>query len=637
MLDFDIKHLDSGGKNSIISKVINLDKGLDLIILISSKDKWFGDLILNKILDSIIDNIDPKNLYKDFSHALENINGFLDTWRTGGEKIKWLSVVVWVLAKNNLVFSTVGSPSCYFINSQQEVVEITEREESRKEFGFISSWDVKYGEIVSFSNLRLLDYLSFDDFKDGLLHNDMRSFNKNISNILKEEAVKKNVWIVSLKNNDEVFEKKENEVMSSLINNSMNFFDNQFTKRLLAIFMIGKEKLMKESKSIRNMAFLAGIIIAFILLYGIVSGVIKATSNTNDVEVSKESLIKAKEYIRLASENINNPDIFSLNVKQAEDIVYEIQDKKLFLNDISKILDDIWVIKKQFNGIETFEKTAENLVYGDLVSDDTVKILKTVNKLYVLNKRSIIGPITAGDNAAEHIFENLGADDEFIDGTSQNDSLILMTASGKVVNFAKNNYFSYSDVAGQDTWDDSPIIDSFLTNIYLLNKEENQIIRHKKLSAGYGEGQWYLKDDDAETIWGILSVAIDGWIYILKKDLSMVKLFRSPTYRLESLVLNNLPKNYDIEEGKQDTTQIKARNNLNYVYMFLNDKILIFKPNTNRYQDTKSLDFIGQIEGRDFVIKDFYVNNDGNLMILWDDGVYKMNFEVSDGRLIVRS
>ena len=637
MLDFDIKHLDSNGKNSIISKVINLDKSLDLIILISSKDKWLWDLILNKTLDSIIDNVDPKNIYKDFSHSLENINGFLDTWRTPWSKIKGLNMVVWILSNTNLVFSTVGSPSCYFINSEQEVVEITEREESRKEFGFISSWDVKYGEVISFSNIRLLDYLSFDDFKDGLLHDDMKSFNKNISNILKEEAVKKNVWIISLKNNDELFEKKENEMVSSLINNSLTFFDNQFTKRLLAIFMIWKERLLKESKSIRNLVFLAGILVAFVLLYGIVSGVIRATSNTNNIEASKEDLIKAKEYIRLASENVNNPDIFSLNVKQAEDIVNAIQEKNLFLNDVGKILDDIWVIKKQFNGIETFEKSSENLVYGGLVSDDTVKILKTVNKLYVLNKRGIIGPITAGDTAQEHIFENLWAEDYFIDGTSENDNLVLMTASWKVVNFAKNNFFSYLDVTGQDKWDESPIIDSYLTNIYLLNKEENQIIRHKKSGNGYAEWSDYLKDEDSETIGGILSLAIDGGIYILKDDLSVVKLFRSPTYRLESLLLNNLPKNYDIDEGKRDIVQIKARNNLNYVYMYLNHKILIFKPNTNRYQDTKSLDFIGQIEGRDFVIKDFYVNNDGDLMILWDDGVYKMNFEVSDWRLIVRS
>ncbi len=637
MLDFDIKHLDSNGKNWVISKLINLDESLDLIVLISSKDKWLWELILNKILDTIIDNVDRKNIYKDFSHALENINGFLDTWRTGWDKIKGLNMVVGILSKNNLIFSTVGSPSCYFINSDREVVEITEREETRKEFGFISSGDMKYGEVITFSNIRLLDYLSFDDFKDGLLHNDMKSFNKNLLNILKEETVKKNVGIISLKNNDEVEEKVENEMLSSLIDSSIGFFDNHFTKRMIALYMIIKENLTNKSKNIRNGVFLLGILVAFILLYGIVSGVIRATSSTNDIEASKENLIKAKEYIRLASENINNPDIFTLNVKQAEDIVYEIQDKKLFLNDVGKILDDIWVIKKQFNGIETFEKSPENLVYWDLSEDDTVKILKTANKLYVLGKKSITGPITAWDTPQEYIFENLAADDEFIDGTAENDNLVLMTRSWKVVNFAKNNFFSYLDVSGQDRWDESPIVDSFLTNIYLLNKEGNQVIRHKKSGNGYAEWSDYLKAEDADTIGWILDIAIDGGIYILKKDLSVVKLFRSPTYRLESLILNNLPKNYDIDEWKEDIIQIKARNNLNYVYIFLNNKILIFKPNTNRYQDTKSLDFIGQIEGRDFVIKDFYVNNDGDLMILWDDGVYKMKFEVSDGRLIVRS
>ena len=637
MLDFDIKHLDSNGKNGVISKLINLDERFDLIVLISSKDKWLWELILNKILDTIIDNIDQKNLYKDFSHALENINGFLDTWRTGWDKIKWLNMVVGILSRNNLIFSTVGSPSCYFINSDREVVEITEREETRKEFGFISSGDMKYGEVIAFSNIRLLDYLSFDDFKDGMLHNDMKSFNKNILNILKEEAIKKNVSIISLKNNDEGVEKKENEMMSSLMDWWLKFFDNHFTKRMLALYMLIKENLTNKSKNIRNGVFLLGILIAFFLLYGIVSWVIRATSNTNNIEASKEDLIKAKEYIRLASENINNPDIFTLNVKQAEDIVYEIQEKKLFLNDVGKIFDDIWVIKKQFNGIETFEKSPENLVYGDLDSEDTVKILKTINKLYILGKRSVIGPITAWDNPQEYIFENLAVDDEFIDGTAENDNLVLMTKSWKVVNFAKNNFFSYLDVSGQDRWDKSPIVDSFLNNIYLLNQEQNQIIRHKKSGNAYAEGSDYLKAEDADTIGGILDVAIDGGIYILKKDLSVVKLFRSPTYRLESLILNNLPKNYDIEEWKQSLTQIKARNNLNYVYIFLNNKILIFKPNTNRYQDTKSLDFIGQIEGRDFVIKDFYVDNDGDLMILGDDGVYRMKFEVSDGRLIVRS
>jgi len=176
-------------------------------------------------------------------------------------------MVVGILSKNNLIFSTVGSPSCYFINSDREVVEITEREETRKEFGFISSGDMKYGEVITFSNIRLLDYLSFDDFKDGMLHSDMKSFNKNILNILKEEAIKKNIGIISLKNNDEVEEKKENEMMTSLMDSSLRFFDNQFTKRVLALYMIIKENITNKSKNIRNGIFLLGILVAFILLY----------------------------------------------------------------------------------------------------------------------------------------------------------------------------------------------------------------------------------------------------------------------------------------------------------------------------------------------------------------------------------
>jgi hypothetical protein len=39
-------------------------------------------------MDSIIDRIHPKNVYKDFSSSLENINSFLSTWQKGGDKVK---------------------------------------------------------------------------------------------------------------------------------------------------------------------------------------------------------------------------------------------------------------------------------------------------------------------------------------------------------------------------------------------------------------------------------------------------------------------------------------------------------------------------------------------------------------------
>jgi hypothetical protein len=102
----------------------------------------------------------------------------------------------------------------------------------------------------------------------------------------------------------------------------------------------------------------------------------------------------------------------------------------------------------------------------------------------------------------------------------------------------------------------------------------------------------------------------------LKLDGSIVKLFRSPEYRLESLLINNLPKNYDFQNLDGDNLpSLRARANLQYVYMLLDNRILIFSPNTSNYRDVKSLNYIGQIEGKDIIIQDFYVDNDGDIIV----------------------
>ena len=56
---------------------VNLDIDLDCVILLSSKDEKLSELLYHKIVDAIIDRVHPKNVYKDFSSALENINNLL--------------------------------------------------------------------------------------------------------------------------------------------------------------------------------------------------------------------------------------------------------------------------------------------------------------------------------------------------------------------------------------------------------------------------------------------------------------------------------------------------------------------------------------------------------------------------------
>jgi hypothetical protein len=147
----------------------------------------------------------------------------------------------------------------------------------------------------------------------------------------------------------------------------------------------------------------------------------------------------------------------------------------------------------------------------------------------------------------------------------------------------------------------------------------------------------YLSDADATSIWKIFSIAIDGWIYILKADGTVVKLFREPEYRLESIILNKLPKNYDFSDvsSSEFAPSIRARADLKYVYMLFKNKILIFKPSSDRYQDVKSLAYLGQVEWKDTSIEDFYVDNDGEVFIAWKLWVYKVEFSVVENKIVL--
>jgi hypothetical protein len=212
--------------------------------------------------------------------------------------------------------------------------------------------------------------------------------------------------------------------------------------------------------------------------------------------------------------------------------------------------------------------------------------------------------------------------------------MYLLTSLSKVVKFTKNWYFSYIDVTWQSKWEKSKEIDSYGQNIYLVWQQDNQIYKHPVFWNEFKAWSKYLNDGDLTQIWEILSIAIDWGVYILKKDLSIIKFFSKP-YRLEKIVINKLPENYKVE-SKGSIIDLKSRADLNYVYLLMNNKIWIFKTNSNDYKSTKSLTYIWQIEWAKEEIKDFYINHDGEIELLNNKWIYKINFEISDDKLLIR-
>ncbi len=611
----------------------HLDEYLDVVILVSAKDEKLANLLYNKIIDTVIDGIHPKNVYKDFSNVLENINGFLASWKTG-DTVKWLHAIIGVYDKKTFLFSTIGKASCYLYNTHQDLIEATDKNDTPKDFWFISSGDVADGESIIMSNTRLLDILSKDDIKDGFWFDDIRKAGKNMEHILLREHSGKNIWVMTLQQELDTLEEKN--TLDTLSYYFYKTFDNRFTKEFLSYIYHLRDTVFHQSQHAKKIFFGAGVLISSILLFWIVSGVFYFAGNTKDTQTAQNELLQAQTYIMQAGENLSNPDMFTLNMEQADEIITSLESQQLFLNDVAKLKDDASVLEKQFNGISPYEATGQNTLYTFPESQNVVKVVSVGNKVYIVHESSITWPILQWENPETYEFEEMAENDSFIDAATSDTNIVLITQEGKVVNFAKNNFYNYVDVIDQPTWEHSKIIDSYNTSLYLLSDGANQIFRHKKNGVRYDSGVPYLRDEDASSIGEILSIAIDGGIYILKSDGSLVKLFRSPEYRLESILLNTLPQNYDFTKIEGKTPSIRARANLKYVYMLIDNKIYVFNPNSHRYQDVKSITYLGQIEGKNMVIEDMYVDTDGEIIAAGKQWVYKIIFEIIDDKVVLK-
>jgi hypothetical protein len=77
----------------------------------------------------------------------------------------------------------------------------------------------------------------------------------------------------------------------------------------------------------------------------------------------------------------------------------------------------------------------------------------------------------------------------------------------------------------------------------------------------------------------------------MKDNLMVQKFFASPKYEMVNIVMNNLPKNYILGDTNSKV-ELKARSDLNYIYILLNNKIFVLEPNSRNYRDVTSLTYI---------------------------------------------
>lgn len=638
MLNIEIKKSNlpiTKEKNFTTSKKIVLDIGLEVVFQINFPQKNILNVIDNLIIDLVLSkNQKETDSYNSFSILLETLNREIKKLNKT-YSLQNLNIFIWIIQQETFHFSILWNYSIYLIKNNK-ILNIADWMQGKNlEFSYISSWNIWPSDNIYISNVKILDYITKDDiFEISKLKDDHEKINI-IERLFIEENINEQYEIILLSNKLLVQEWENiqninlNEIKEKLLSIKDKIVENEYVWKVMQYI---KSKIDLQNKHIQTLFFILWLFCSALLLYAIISSIISSKISSSVPEEYKNMLIEANNIIKNANKDLWNQDVFYNNIKKAEDLIFQVRDKRVFLSDVKKLLDEISILKKQINGIETFVLSSSNTV---IQFQDKNMYLNSVfelnKKYYFVWKNQIIWPYVKWEQIRSYPYPDW--EEAISSDISSEWYIYILTKTYRVLQFYKQE-FKYVNLEWQKTWEDASIIKTFNSNIYLLNSDWNQILKHKPWVNWFSSKISIIDNADIKNL-NIIDFALDWWFYVLKKDLSIDKFFTVPAYSKRSILLNKLPKNYDIESDQ--SPKIFIWQNLNYIYILLNNRIWIFEADSKNFKDVKSLKYIWQLESQQWKVNTIYIPKDGTIFVWTDDWVYSINFEVSDWKIIIRN
>ncbi len=338
-----------------------------------------------------------------------------------------------------------------------------------------------------------------------------------------------------------------------------------------------------KNEKFRAAAFGAGIVVCAFLLYVTISAIFQQKTDLAVPEEYKNRLIEAQVILDKAGKDLANKEVFKANLKKAEDLIFEVRGKNVYMNDVKRLLDSISILKKQMNGIESFDPKSHEADY--IFSDKKfgpVGVFEIQKKYYFVGKTSLAGPFVKG--AETKVFPYPDGEEAVSSDASAEGVIYVLTKTNRVLKFYKGE-FSYVNVDGQKSWEAGRAIKTFNGNLYVLSNDGTQIYKHKPSVNGFSSKSSVLVGDRAKKP-KVLDFGLDGGFYVVRDDLMMDKIFTVPDYSERSLMLNGLPDDYALADANE-IPKFYAFANANYLYLILSNRIWVFEPDSRDYRNIK--------------------------------------------------
>ena len=306
---------------------------------------------------------------------------------------------------------------------------------------------------------------------------------------------------------------------------------------------------------------------------------------SNDKETANAILNKVDSELQI---------ILDTNYFRAESLALleKVQDTRDSINNTDRL-------KELAPYIDLATKKPDVKALGIVSLDDNFFVYE-YNRLYEVILDQILDPRQIDDT--EVVIASTAMEDQ--------DALVFLTQSGRVIEFFEG-VFRFANTEDQ-VWKSGVDLTSYGKYIYLLSPENNQIYKYARLRSKYSNASEYNNDADLK---GALSIAIDGDIYVLKEEGSIVRLYKSKQqpFKIDDLAV-------DIS----NSTQLYTSPELDNLYILdpTNKRVVIVTKSASGHSR-----YYGQVVFEDLDnIQGFYVEkNETKLHILTETEVYKID------------
>ncbi|MBU0647980.1 hypothetical protein KJ855_02265 [Patescibacteria group bacterium] len=373
-----------------------------------------------------------------------------------------------------------------------------------------------------------------------------------------------------------------------------------------------------NQKSPNKQYLVIGAIIGLIIIFAVSITYIRNKQNIDNKKSAVESILNEAESLSNQAENamiVGDRANAKQNYDQSLELLMEIESSPYFTENILALINEI---NSKLDEVDNISRIDINSPLSDL-SQISEKEFLSLNRIDE-NLYSFSDNIAAINISSGKITNITGFDIvNFVDSTpSDENSSIIYYHNGQMQKFDPEGN-TLQDLSTLDTaWKPATSIATYYNNIYLLTPMENMIFKYSTLGGvNYSSAENYINNAGALDLGDTTSFTIDGSIFALKQDGSVIKFLRGDASEYK---LSGIPGPYST---LSNPTQIFTNEDLDFIYILdpENKRILEFNKESGEYTQ--------QIVGEELDHIDGFVVNEKirTVYILADNKIFTSNLK----------